>query len=700
MIVTAPYAQTLALLGANITGSNTFAGKISDNASAAVGTTVLAASFTTGASSITLASVKDITVGATISGTNIAGGTTVNAINSTTNAVTLSTNTIGAGTVNQVITVTGVTNPLTLRKADAGTWILTGQNAYTGNTTISAGQLQIGESGTLGTGNYAGNIAIAGTFNVNTTANQTLSGVISGAGALQKNNSGVLTLSGAKTHTGTKSIDGGILSVSTISDSNTSNIGPSGAVSFTNGATLLYTGAGASTTTRNFAVSAGSGVIDVSSLTGSLTISGTFTGEFTRTLTKSGDGTLTLAGAADNVSLILNASDGVVNLGKTSSGTVHTVAGISDIARGATVIIQGSGTDHIFNGGFQANFGLVNMSGGTLDLHGFSESFDRLTGIGNVTSNGGPSTLTLGTVDGSGVYDGSLTDGSGTLALTKIGSGTTTLTGVNYYSGNTAVNAGSLALADNAQLKFVIGATSGASNSISGTGTLTVDGDFYIDTTITDATALTSGTWVLVDTTTLTESFTSSFTLVGGDWSENANVWTKTVGNKTYTFTEADGTLVLSSAASYATWIDGFFPGESNPAIIGADADPDNDGIENGVEMVIGGNPATVNDLALLPTIELVSADPDDDTTFADYLLFTYRRSDLSVDAGVTADCEIDTDLVAPWTLASEAPGTVIIEDNNFTFTPPTAANTDRVRVFVPKDINTKLFGRLYVEVP
>jgi hypothetical protein len=157
----------------------------------------------------------------------------------------------------------------------------------------------------------------------------------------------------------------------------------------------------------------------------------------------------------------------------------------------------------------------------------------------------------------------------------------------------------------------------------------------------------------------------------------------------------------LGAPASYASWIDGFFPGETNPLIIGAAADPDKDGIANGVEMVIGGNPATGMDTALLPTIELVT-DPVGVPAIpaGNYLLFTYRRSDLSVAAGVTADGETDTDLVGPWTAATGAPGVVIQEDDNFAFTPPAAANTDRVRVYVPRGTKPVLFGRLKVLVP
>ena len=81
--------------------------------------------------------------------------------------------------------------------------------------------------------------------------------------------------------------------------------------------------------------------------------------------------------------------------------------------------------------------------------------------------------------------------------------------------------------------------------------------------------------------------------------------------NDTVSGTNAVTLTFGAVTVTYASWIDAYFPGETNPAIIGATADPDNDGIPNAVEMVLGGDPATVMDAALLPTIELVNADPD-----------------------------------------------------------------------------------------
>lgn len=54
-------------------------------------------------------------------------------------------------------------------------------------------------------------------------------------------------------------------------------------------------------------------------------------------------------------------------------------------------------------------------------------------------------------------------------------------------------------------------------------------------------------------------------------------------------------TAVLASppADDFAAWIDGFFPDESDPAIVGFNADPDHDGLGNGVESALGTSPAS-----------------------------------------------------------------------------------------------------------
>ena len=99
-------------------------------------------------------------------------------------------------------------------KAGSGTLFLTGSNSYTGATTISAGTLEIGAGGSLGGGSYAGAITNNANFIYSGTNNQTLTGVISGTGALTQNAASTLTLSNAATaYSGPTTISAGTLSL-------------------------------------------------------------------------------------------------------------------------------------------------------------------------------------------------------------------------------------------------------------------------------------------------------------------------------------------------------------------------------------------------------------------------------------------------------------------------------------------------------
>ena len=307
----------------------------------------------------------------------------------------------------------------------------------------------------------------------------------------------------------------------------------------------------------------------MNSATASLDINSAVTGAYTQTLAKSGDGTLSLSGTADNGSLILDAEAGVVVLGKSGSGSVHAVAGISNIATGATVQIGGSGGDQIFNGGFQTPFGLVNMGGGTLDLNGMSEAFDRLTGTGTVKNNvaSTTSTLTLGAAGGSGSFGGSLTDGAGTLALTKTGVGTATLTGSNAYSGNTTVSAGTLTLAYSADGINANPANYASTVTIAASGaTLNLT---YAGTNIVD------------------KLFIGSTQMAPGVYGPGNIVIPQITGT---------GTLTVISGPGFSTWITGTFANGTVPAgKQGPNDDPDHDGIPNLIEYAVAGQDPTVS---------------------------------------------------------------------------------------------------------
>ncbi|HEV2970905.1 MAG TPA: autotransporter-associated beta strand repeat-containing protein [Pirellulales bacterium] len=106
------------------------------------------------------------------------------------------------GTASNGITING-----------AGTVVLTGANAYSGVTTISAGTLQIdngGTTGTLGTGNVVDNAALV--FNRSDTT-YTVPNAISGTGSLTHAGSGNLVLTGNLSYAGPTTITSGVLTL-------------------------------------------------------------------------------------------------------------------------------------------------------------------------------------------------------------------------------------------------------------------------------------------------------------------------------------------------------------------------------------------------------------------------------------------------------------------------------------------------------
>jgi autotransporter-associated beta strand protein len=257
-----------------------------------------------------------------------------------------------------------------------------------------------------------------------------------------------------------------------------------------------------------------------------------------------------------------------------------------------------------------------------------------------------------------------------------------TYTGTATHTGGTTVRAGTLTIAPAA--------------SIAGP-TLTVASDAKIivnGSSISDSTSLELGATALVETSTnetVATLFIDGIQQPAGTYEATGNPGSNTeIPQLTGT-----GTLTVTSgpsAATFASWIDSFFPGETDPNIVGPNADPDHDGIPNAVEMVIGNLP-NQNLVANLPTLELIT-DPLD-LPAGDYLKFTYRRSELSVDANLTTTAQHDTDLQGPWANATNGIDGVVIQQTE----DPTIPG-DRIDVFIPRTSPTPLFGRLSVTVP
>ena len=97
-----------------------------------------------------------------------------------------------------------------LDKLGLGTLILTGENTYTGKTTISSGTLQLGDGGTSGSvaGDIVNNSVL--TFNRSDDA-LVIGGYIGGTGRVEQNGDGKTTLTGANYYTGGTTINAGTL---------------------------------------------------------------------------------------------------------------------------------------------------------------------------------------------------------------------------------------------------------------------------------------------------------------------------------------------------------------------------------------------------------------------------------------------------------------------------------------------------------
>jgi outer membrane autotransporter protein len=111
---------------------------------------------------------------------------------------------------NNTVTIPGmISGTGSLTQLGPGTTILTGDNTYSGGTTISAGTLQLGNGGT--TGNITGNVTDNGTLAFNRIDAVTFQGLISGTGSVLQAGTGTTILTADNTYSGGTTISGGTL---------------------------------------------------------------------------------------------------------------------------------------------------------------------------------------------------------------------------------------------------------------------------------------------------------------------------------------------------------------------------------------------------------------------------------------------------------------------------------------------------------
>jgi fibronectin-binding autotransporter adhesin len=358
---------------------------------------------------------------------------------------------------------------------------------------------------------------------VNSSGNYTISGTgsVSGAGSFAKSGTSALTLSTANTHTGGFVLNSGKLNLNDASALGTG-------VFTINGGTLDSTGPNPlALSTNNEQIWAGSfdfqGTRDLNLGTGAINLNGSLTinvlagnltaggviGSSANSLTKTGNGTLTLSAnntfsggvTVNGGSLVvsgtggnsaLGSGDTTVNAGATLVGAVTNAFGtLPGHDAPANIHINGGTITNLGTSSYAVTLPNLTFTGGTITSApgnngtpgghfvfsgtGPSATVDTLPSSTTATINA--PTLGITTPTTFNVSTGSTLDGVDLLissnivnnglgrAVTKSGSGSMLLTGVNTYTGATTINEGTLQLGDGTNGSITSSITVGASGT-------------------------------------------------------------------------------------------------------------------------------------------------------------------------------------------------------------------------------------------
>ncbi len=314
---------------------------------------------------------------------------------------------IKAGTVNIFPSIS------LLNVLAAGTFNLN-DFSQTINNITGSGTIELGTTG-------------AATLTTGSATPETFSGVITGMGNFTKQGSGNFTLSAMNNYVGNTSITAGTLLLS-----GTGSLPSNSPLDISSGATFDITGA--------------SVPVVIDTLTGSGTIQ---LGNNTLNYTPSNPSTesnLIIGTTASSFNNLAN----TLTVMSSSTGMLGTI-GIP----GGTIT---AGIVNIFPMSSLLNVGAA----GTFNLNNFNQTIPNITGSGQIEL--GTATLTTGS-SSSTEFSGQITGLLGD--LTKIGSGTLTLSGTSTYTGDTAVNAGTLLITGSIDSAPTVG--SGAVMIVNGT---------------------------------------------------------------------------------------------------------------------------------------------------------------------------------------------------------------------------------------
>ncbi|UPG89524.1 autotransporter domain-containing protein [Luteibacter aegosomaticola] len=386
---------------------------------------------------------------------------------------------VGDGTSNGAAITATIENNLTgtdgLRKTDAGTLVLSGQNTFTGGVVVNGGTLQVGDDSNLGDASNSVTLAGGTLHATNSVLTQrdfklgegdgtldvdfgyTIGGTVSGTGALRKTGTGSLTLSGDNTYSGGTWIDAGYLGVASNGALGT------GTVNMAENTGLVFLRDGINIA-NNIVVNGDPNLVVAPDTTVTLSgaiVDGTTPGD----IVKSGPGTLRLT-AANTYTGGTTVSQGNLIVG--NGATTGSIVGDVLVKSAGTLTFDRSDAT-TFAGAISGEGTVSKLGTSMLTLSGDSSAF-----TGTTTVAGGVLNLT-GSLGGSLVLaQNAILTGAGKLGEVTVSSGTSMTPGGDDAIGRFDVS-GNLVFASGST--YVVNtAADGTSDTVNVTGTATLGG--------------------------------------------------------------------------------------------------------------------------------------------------------------------------------------------------------------------------------
>ncbi|WP_367870488.1 beta strand repeat-containing protein [Luteolibacter sp. Populi] len=375
-----------------------------------------------------------------------------------------------------------------------------------------------------------------------------------------------------------------------------------------------------------------------------------------------GNGTLNIS----NGTFTQTSLDRPLMVGEFGAGTINITG---------TAAVNSLGANGLILANEPSGTGTVNLDGGTLTVRRVREGNDNNGGVGGTSTFNFDGGLLKAGANANATFMAGLTsaivedggakidsngqtitigqnlnnDGTGIGGLTKSGTGRLNLNGENTYLGLTTVSAGSLGGIGSVDSSILVangaslapGAPTGAffadadvdfatggnlEITISGAnGELVVDGDLDI----------TNANLVLTGTPTLPTYVIATYvTKTGAKFANDTAVGAALalLGYSINYSLDGNSIAIVRPPNAFETWISGYFGAETDPAIVGPNADPDGDGSSNSLEFALGGEPDNGSDG---PKVYHLTGDSSDPGTATELVMTIAVRNGTPIFGGL-----------------------------------------------------------------